>query len=236
MKKFKKTYIFLTLLSFILVACTQPTENPKTVADKYWQYIQAGNIKEAKKLTTENNRNIVQKHINRINKNTKINTDAATAIVNTNITTTESIKTNSAATNSSSHYSHTKTFNTVLVLQQGKWKVDLNNSPIPPASSVKEKDIKQLSQALSESMQKNVESIDQAVTQGMQMLNEALRDSSKEMGDSLLNLMNELNGSMQKSIDQMQKRREQKEQKPDETNKQPSQKTQPDPRKGEGII
>ncbi|VAW53802.1 hypothetical protein MNBD_GAMMA06-49 [hydrothermal vent metagenome] len=139
----------LLFLSLSLFACTQPTEDPKAVADKYWQYIQAGNIKEAEKLSTANNRNILQTHIDRTKKNTQINTDAAVTIVNTTITTTDA-----TATNLDNNHSHTETFNTVLVLQQGKWKVDLNNTPIPPTPDKKEKNMQQLSKKLSQSMQK----------------------------------------------------------------------------------
>ncbi|VAW53803.1 hypothetical protein MNBD_GAMMA06-50 [hydrothermal vent metagenome] len=73
------------------------------------------------------------------------------------------------------------------------------------------------------------------MNQGMQILNEALQDGSKEMGSSLLQLMDELNTTMQKSINEMKKRREQKMQNQDEPPTK-SQKKQPDPQSDEGII
>ena len=45
---------FILLSSFILAACTLTAEDPKTVADKYWQYLQTGNTTEAEKLISLN--------------------------------------------------------------------------------------------------------------------------------------------------------------------------------------
>lgn len=218
MTKYKRPFLYL-LLSLTLLACNQPAQDPKTVADRYWQYIQAGNLIEAEKLVTTGSLNTLQEHRRRMETITQLNNSEAVTIVNTSITTI----------NPNSNYRHTETFNTVLVLQQGQWKVDLNQSQIPPALSENEEKLQQLSDELSESMQENIESIDDAMTQGMQMLNEALEDGSKEMGDSLLHMMNELNDSMQESIDKMKERREQQMQ-------EQQQPPQPDPRRGEGMI
>lgn len=215
----KLRLFFILLSSFILAACIPLADDPKTVADKYWQYLQTGNTTEAEKLLSLNSSQAFSEHVSRINSDTQIDNTEARALVNTSITTID------PATN----HSRTESFNTVLVLQQGQWKIDSNQTQIPPAPSAPEKEIQQLSEELSESMQKNVESIDNAMNEGMQMLNEALRDGSKEMGDSLLHLMNELNNTMQESVDRMKKRREQEQQ------VQPLE-SQPDPDKGEGMI
>ena len=219
MTKYQRPFLYL-LLSLTLLACTQPAEDPKTVADKYWQYMQTGNLSEAEKLVSTNSHGALQEHHRRMNSIAQLNNGEAMTIINTTMTTI----------NPDSNYRHTESFNTVLVLQQGKWKVDLNQSQIPPALSANEEKLQQLSEELSESMQENIESIDDAMNEGMQMLNEALRDGSKEMGDSLLHLMNELNKSMQESIDNMKQRRERQMQ------EQKKQSLQPDPRQGEGMI
>ncbi|NOQ87746.1 MAG: hypothetical protein GQ550_02390 [Gammaproteobacteria bacterium] len=219
MTKYQRPFLYL-LLSLTLLACTQPAEDPKTVADKYWQYMQTGNLSEAEKLVSTNSHDALQEQHRRMNSIAQLNNGEAMTIINTTITTI----------NPDSNYRHTESFNTVLVLQQGKWKVDLNQSQIPPALSANEEKLQQLSEELSESMQENIESIDDAMNEGMQMLNEALHDGSKEMGDSLLHLMNELNKSMQESIDKMKQRREQQMQ------EQKKQSLQPDPRQGEGMI
>jgi len=222
MTKYQQPFLYL-LLSFTLLACTQPAENPKTIADKYWQYMQTGNITEAEKLASNNSQHLLQKHSNRLDGNTQVNSGEATTIVNTTITTIDA-----------DNNRHTETFNTVLVLQQGHWKVDAEQSQIPPAPDEREKQMKQLADDLTKSMQENIDSMDNAVTQGMQILNEALYEGSEEMGNSLLQLMNELNTTMKKSIDKMKQRREQQHQeKQQQAN---PEKSQPAPRQGEGVI
>ncbi len=213
-------YFLLLLTSLTLIACTQPAQDPKTVADKYWQYLQTDNLKEARKLVSSNSYDALQEQKNRLNSIVQLNNGEATTIISTTITTI----------NPDSNYRHTESFNTVLVLQQGEWKVDINQSQIPPALSANEEKLEQLSDELSESMQDNIESIDEAMNEGMQMLNRALRDGSKEMESSLLLLMNEVNQSMQESIEKMKQRRERQMQ------EQEDKALQPDPDKGEGMI
>ena len=215
----------ITLAIFALVftglslsSCTQPAEDPKTIADQYWQHIQAGNSVEAEKLVSMNSRRaLTETQHQKINIEQFSNAETHT-IVSTTITTI-----------SPKNLKQSRTFNTYLVLQQGQWKVDANQTQIPPAPSATEEELQQLAEELSESMQDNIDSIDEAMNQGMQLLNEALRDGSKEMGDSLLHLMNDLNSSMHDSIDKMKQRREQQlqeKQKPQQT----------DPTEGEGRI
>ena len=216
----KPQHIFILLLSLTLAACIPAADDPKTVADKYWQYLQTGNTTEAKKLLSTNSHQAFSEHSSRINSNTQLENSEAKTLVTTTLTTF----------NPATSQSHTETFDTVLVLQQGQWKIDIKQSQIPPPPSAQEEKVQQLTEDLSESMQENIESIDDAMSEGMQTLNEALRDGSKEMGDSLLHLMNELNHTMQKSIDKMKERREQQKQE-----QEPSQ-PEPDPRQGEGMI
>jgi mevalonate kinase len=159
---------------------------------------------------------------------TQLDNSKARTIVSTTIT----------RTNPDTNYRQTETFDTVLVLQQGEWKVDLNNTHIPPSPSEREEELQQLKQELSESMQENIESMDDAMSEGMQILNEALQEGSKEMGDSLLHMMNELNKTMQESIEKMKERRQQQmqmQQQLDEQTK-PQQAPQPDPELGEGLL
>ena len=222
MLKYRSLFL-LAITSLLLSACIHATEDPKTVADTYWQYIHSGNITEAEKLISKNSQQALQAHRKRLDENTQVDSGKAMTIVSTTITTIEP----------NSNYRHSETFNTVLVLQEGQWKVDASRTQIPPAPGEKEKQLKQLADELSESMQDNIESMDDAVNQGMQLLNEALRDGSKEMGDSLLHMMNELNTTIKESIDKMKQRREQQLQ--DKQQADPA-KPQPDPRQGEGMI
>lgn len=225
MNTLKNTFT-LALLSLSLTACLPQADDPKTVADKYWQQLQAGNMSEAQKLISASSQQALLQHSNHITADSQLQNEEARSIVSTTITTI----------NPSTNYTHRQTFDTVLVLQDGQWKVDVEQTKVPLPPSAREEQLQQLSDELSESMQENIDSIDEAMKQGMQMLNEALQDGSKDMGDSLLQLMNELNSSMNESIENMKKRREQQMQEQPGDQQQPQQAPQPDPRKGEGMI
>jgi flagellar biosynthesis/type III secretory pathway protein FliH len=223
------TLVTVSLLSLTVIACNKPAEDPKAVADKYWQLLQAGNTAEAEKLVTTNSKRVFADHTNRINAMDNLENGEAKTIVNTSITRTDP----------NSNYSQKQTFNTVLVLEQGQWKVDVEQTHIPLSTTEKEQKLQQLSDELSKSMKQNVESIDEAMNHGIQMLNEALQDGSQEMGESLLEMMNELNNTMHQSIDKLKQRREQQlqeqQQKKPEQPQQPN-KPEPNPAKGEGMI
>lgn len=219
----KQLHVLAILFSLLLTACAQPVENPKTIADKYWQHLQSGNLIEAEKLITTNSQQALQQHKQRLTTNAGISNSSATTTVTTTITTIDP----------NTNYQYEETFSTVLVLQQGQWKVDASLTTIPPEASTQEKEIQQLTDNFSQSMQENIESLDKAMNQGMQMLNETLRDSSQEMGGTLLQLMNKLNSTMQKSIEKMEQRREQQQQ---QQQNQPPTKPAPDTQSGEGMI
>jgi len=225
MHKYRLFSIALSALA--LSACNQQAEDPKTVADKYWQNMQTGNIAEAEKLVTTDSRNALPAQTERMTSIATVDNGEARTIVTTTITTTKP----------DTDYRQIETFDTVLVLQQGQWKVDLNNTEVPPSPTAREEQLQQLKQELSESMKENVESMDEAMTQGMEMLNEALQEGSKEMGDSLLEMMNELNSTMKESIEKMKQRREQQLQQENQTPQEmPEATPQPDPAQGEGMI
>ncbi len=217
--------LFTVASALLLSACTQPAENPKAIAEKYWQSLQTGNIKAAEKLVSISSRNAFSKHQEYIDSNTRISNSNARTVVSTTITKIDS----------ESGEPYTNTIETVLVLEQGQWKVDVEQSPLPVPAVSKQEELQQLAEDLSESMHENIDSIDEAMSHGMQMLDEALQEGSKEMSQSLLNLMNELNRGMQESIEKMKKRRQHQldEQKQDRHKKTVP---QPDPHQGEGMI
>lgn len=191
--------IFTALFfGLFLSGCNQTTKTPKDVANQYWQHLQAGNTAAAEKLATTDNQEMISAHKQRIANITELNNGESKTIVNTTITTT----------NPKTNYTYSQNFETVLVLEQGQWKINANATQIPPAPGAQREELEKLAEELSESMQKNIESIDEAVSQGMDMLNESLRESSKEVGGSLLEMMKELNKSMRESIEKRKKQPE----------------------------
>ena len=216
-----RNLLLIPVALFTLTACLPAAEDPKSVADKYWQSMQTGNHAEAEKLVTINSRRYLASHKERMETITQLDNGNARTVVSTTITTI----------NPETGYEYQETFDTVLVLEQGQWKVDIRQTEIPPSPIARQEELDRLSEELNESMQHNMESIDEAMNEGMHMLNEALQEGSKDMSESLLRLMNELNQSMRESIEQMKKRRQQ--QLEEQQQQQPA---TPDPEKGEGMI
>ena len=215
-----QTFLIIALTGLVLSACAPQAENPKAVADQYWQYIQSGNTVEAEKLVSTESLPAYSENNHRRAVIEQFSNNETITIVSTTITTISP----------HSNFQRTQTFDTYLVLQQGRWKIDAKRTQLPATPNATEEEIQRLAEELSESMQENVESIDEAMNQGMQLLNETLREGSKEMGDSMLQLMNELNNKMHEAIDKMKQRRQQ------EPQNQPSQPEQLNPEQGEGKI
>jgi len=227
----KQTYnISLATAALVLIsACSQPAEDPKTVADRYWQNLQTGNDIEAEKLVSINSRKAFATHSEAIDSSTQVFNDDARTVVTTTITKIDP----------KTQQPYTDSFETILVLEQGKWKIDASRSIIPAAPISMHEELETLADDLSESMKENVDSLDQAMEQGLQMLDDAMQEGSKEMSESLQHLMDELNRSMQESIEKMKERREQQLQEQEQKDRLQQPKTEPltpDPDKGEGMI
>jgi mevalonate kinase len=216
-----RNLLLIPVALLTLTACLPTAEDPKSVADKYWQSMQTGNQAEAEKLVTINSRRYLASHKDRMATITQLDNGDARTIVSTTITTI----------NPETGYEYEETFDTVLVMEQGQWKVDIRQTEIPPSPVARQEELDRLAEELNESMQENIESIDEAMNEGMHMLNEALQEGSKDMSESLLRLMDELNESMHESIEQMKKRRQQQLEE-----QQQQEPTTPDPEKGEGMI
>ena len=189
---------FSIFFGLSLSSCNQTAKNPKDIADQYWQHLQTGNTAAAEKLATADSQQTISTHKQRIANITKLENGETKTTVHTSITTT----------NPETNHTYSQNFETVLILEQGQWKVDTSATQIPAAPGAQREKFEKLANELSKSMQKNIESIDEAVNEGMDMLNEKLQESSKEMGGSLLDMMKDLNKSMRESIDKMKQQKQ----------------------------
>ena len=195
-----KFYTLLLISSALLLsACNQPADDPEVIAKQYWYLMQAGDFVAAEQLVSTSSRQAFQTEIKKLQPVRQVELGHAQTDIPTVIN--PSIK-NPAGN---------QPFSTVLVLEQGKWRIDAAQTQIPPEPTLAEKQRQQLAEDFSKSMQQNMDSIDEAMHDGLKLLNEALRDGSKEMGDSLLKGMKELNESMQRSIEKLKKKRKQQE-------------------------
>ena len=120
------------------------------------------------------------------------------AIVHTTIT-------NQPATTNQSQNPNQINFDTLLVMEDGEWKIDAAHTQLP---TLKQSNKPSNSNQLSDALQKNLDSMDEAIEQGSDMLNNFLQEGSKEMSESLLKGMNKMNESLREAIEKMKQRRE----------------------------
>jgi len=211
----KKNYLWLILTTLLITACNQPSDDPEVIAKRYWYLVQTGDYQAAEQMVSKNTRNKFQQDVQQMRAIEQVELEQA----QTNIRTT--------LNPSSQHPALDQPFSTVLILEEGKWKIDAAQTQVPPDRSIAEKQRQKRADEFSKSIQKNLDSIDETVRDGLEQLNDVLRDSSKDMGDSLLKAMKELNKSMKKSIEKMKQRKDSQKQAPA---------AQPDTDNDEGII
>ena len=194
----------ILLITVWLTACNPAAENPRDVAQQYWQALKSDDAKTARELVTADTRSDLDTYL-------QLPAEQKTPIDDVNLGTDKTTIVTIVYPDAANPEDY-RTFDTVLVLENGQWRVDASRSILPKPSVPTDREMDELAEQLNESMQENIESIEEAMSEGMRMLNEALREGSQDMGESLLRGMEEMNRSMQESIDQMQKRREQQEQ------------------------
>lgn len=199
----------LALTSSLLFACKPATEDPGMVAEKYWQAMKTGDTETARALVSTNSQQAFNAYTNQPEEN-KISIDDVTLGTEHTSINTVLHPAGDPGKNSDDH----RTFDTILVLEDGQWKIDAERTVIPPPKTPEQKELDELAEQLTESMQESLDTMDDAMSEGMKFLNDALREGSKEMGESLLDQMDELKKSMRDSIEEMKKQRQQKQSKP----------------------
>ncbi len=199
--------LLLTFFTVVLIsACTQTADNPRSVAAQYWQALKQGDTETARSLVSANSQQAFDSYL-------VLPPEQQTAIgeINLGSQQTTVVTIIYPEGNAPDDY---RAFDTIMVLENGAWKIDATQSFIPPSSKPAGRELEEMAEQFSESMQENLDTMEDAMAEGMRMLNEVLREGSKEMGESMLKGMEELNESMQESIEQMQKRREQQRNEP----------------------
>jgi len=184
-------------LLLALSACSQ-AENPKDIADKYWQALRTGDIETARGLVSSDSRQAFRTFVE------SPENLAAVGEVELGAQTTR-VVTVLYPTRAPDDY---RAFDTLLVLENGKWKIDAEHTQVPPTGAAGASDTDPSAEQLSQSMRDNIDSMEKSMKENLKMLHETVREGSREMGESLLKGMQELNRSMHDAIEQMRERRD----------------------------
>lgn len=210
MKINMKISTILTLLTCLsLAACQQANDTPTQVAEKYWHALKNGDIDSAKNLVAESTQAELDRYLALPQADRIALGDISFGTEQTTVTTlisekSETVTNQSEPVTTDIHHE----FQTVLVLENGQWKIDAARTQLPAA---KKPDESATEEELSDSLQKNLESMDQALEQGADMLREFMQQGSEEMSESLLKGMNKMNETLREAIEKMQQRREQQQ-------------------------
>jgi len=203
----KYSQLLILLASVSLTACQKNIDSPKQVAEKYWLALKQGDSAAAHLLTA---------------KNTQADLERYLALPDESKISPDDIKLGNEIASVPTTLANQIEFDTILVLENGEWKIDASQTqlPVAPIQADPSND-----NQISESLQKNLDSMDEALEEGADMLNEFMQEGSREMSESLLKGMNKMNESLREAIEKMKQRREQQESTPPPENK-----------KGEGLI
>jgi hypothetical protein len=193
----KTTRLLFALLLLAISACSQ-AENPKDVADQYWQALRNGDLDTARSLVSAESRHAFRTFVESP-ENLDMVGEVELGAQSTRVVTVLYPK------RTTDDY---RAFDTQLVLENGKWKIDAEHTLVPPASAAATSDADQTPEQLSESMQETIDSMEKSMSEGLQLLQESAREGSREMGKSLLKGMQELNRSMHDSIERLRERRD----------------------------
>jgi len=214
-----KTGILILALALATTACSRVAPNPQTVASEYWTQIQAGNTAAARKLVSSSSQSNFDQQIKTLKPVQKFTLGNGHAVVSTTL--------NPSATNPAQQ----QPFDTVLVLENGRWRVDASRTLPPAEMDSSKQQHKELADKLSESIRTNLDEMNKTMHEGAQLLTNALHDGSRDMKQSLLKGIKQLNESMQHSIEQLKRRHQQ--QTPPPNTPRP---TGPGTTNGEGVI
>ncbi len=204
--------ILALALALTTAACSRVAPNPQTVASEYWTQMQSGNTAAAKQLVSASSRSNFEQQIKTLKPVQKFILGNGHAVVSTTLNPSESTQ-------------H-QPFDTVLVLENGRWRVDASRTHLPADMDSSKQQQKKLADKLSKSIRTNLNEMNKTMHEGAQLLNNALHDGSRDMKQSLLKGIKQLNESMQHSIEQLKLRRQQQNPPPGK----------PNTAKGEGVI
>jgi hypothetical protein len=192
-------YLPTLLLPIFLSACLHQADDPREVATRYWQALQSGDGATARSLVSTGSRQAFDEYL-------ALPDDRKTAIGEVNLGTEQTTVITIVYPEGGAPDDF-DTFDTVLVMEDGEWKIDAGRTIVPrPAPTDRELD--ELADQLSESMQDSVDSLEEAMNEGLRLLDEAMREGSRDMGESMLKGMEEMNRALRESIEEMQRRRE----------------------------
>lgn len=198
----------ITLLAVTCLSACQPnTDTPSQVTKKYWQALKDNDLAGASELVSKDSQNHLSRYF-ALPEDQKIpldeiyiGTEHATVIT---VISPESSAADEAPGQSQSDIP-TMTFETILTLEDGRWKVDAARTQEPVLQKPDE------SSRDASSPDLDTAPLNEALQESAEMLNQFMHESSKEMSETFLEGMDKMNEALREAIDKMKQRREQEQ-------------------------
>lgn len=199
----------ISLLAVISLSACQPnTESPSQVTKEYWQALKNNDLTSASELVSKSSQSHLSRYFDLPNEEKiplhEIYMGAEYATVTT-IISPESSTGEEEATSQSQRDIPTMTFETILTLEDGRWKVDAARTQHPALQKPADSSHDAPSSAL------DTAPLNEALQESAEMLNQFMREGSREMSETFLEGMNKMNEALREAIDKMKQRREQQQ-------------------------
>lgn len=180
----------------IISGCMQ-AEDPKNVAQQYWQAMQVGNYAKARSLVSADSQGSFDDFASLPDSHKP----GLSAVALTDSHTTVTTIVNNGNTSIK--------FDTVLVMQNGQWVIDAEATQIPPPRSALEQRMHNMAEQLSTAVDENMQNAEEALGEGVNLLNDLLQSGAQDLSESVNQGMNELNDSIHDAMRKLEQQRKQ---------------------------
>ena len=146
-----KSILIISLALFLSTACAETIDSPRQVAEKYWNALRTGDLDTARSLVSKATQQNLDTYL-------ALEPDQKTSLGEINLgdelTTVATIIYPNNAEPEAQHE-----LETVLILENGQWKIDAARTQAPIAISANEEELEKLAKQLSESMKENIDTM-----------------------------------------------------------------------------
>ena len=209
-------HLALLASAVALGACSE-IEQPKNIAEQYWQAMIDNDLETARALVSTASQDAFDIHAQAVNSPdalSQVALDDQRIVVVTTINPDVDKPWRD------------RPFETVMVLEDGEWRIDLNATELSPAPTELERQLEDMTNDMNGTLEKNLDTMEQLLEEGADLLDESIEQGSREMSQTFQDAMRKMQESIRDSIEQMKQRRENRQAPPAE----------PDADTGEGVI
>lgn len=179
-----KKVLFLMVGIALIAGCSKGTSNnPKDVAEKFWSASKSGDVEKAKKYATKGSSDTLTKEDKTTQEGEyklgEPKIEGEKVLIPTTLVNEE----------------YTVKLNTVLVLEDGKWRVDVNQTMMSMMGGA----MGEMMKALGKGMGAMMKGMGGAMGETMKDMQEGMKDFGEQMGKSMGEKMKEMGHTMEEA-------------------------------------